>query len=111
MWKLLIIIKVTIMPNTSRLPIHPGEFLQDELNEIGMTAAELAIRLHVPKNRIYQIISYQRNITADTALRLGKFFGVSPQLWLNLQKDYELDMATKKLQQTLKKIKPYPHRT
>jgi addiction module HigA family antidote len=77
-----------------REPIHPGEFLADELDELGMSAAELARIIHVPANRISQIIAGKRNITADTALRLGQYFGTGPRLWLNLQQSFELDLAT-----------------
>ncbi|MFQ6018524.1 MAG: HigA family addiction module antitoxin [Kiloniellaceae bacterium] len=76
-----------------REPIHPGEFLVDELEELGMSAAGLARIIRVPANRISQIISGKRNITADTALRLGRYFGTGPQIWLNLQQAYELDLA------------------
>ena len=77
----------------AREPIHPGEFLADELAEIGLSAAELARVLKVPANRISQIIAGKRAITADTALRLGQYFGTGPNLWMNLQKAYELDAA------------------
>ncbi len=76
-----------------REPIHPGEFLADELGEIGISAAALARIIHVPANRISQIIAGKRNITAATALRLGRYFGTGPQIWLNLQQAYELDLA------------------
>ena len=76
-----------------REPIHPGEFLADELEELGMSAAELARIVHVPPNRISQIIAAKRSITADTALRLGQYFGTGAQIWLNLQTAYELDLA------------------
>lgn len=89
-----------------REPIHPGEFLADELEELHMTAAELARQLHVPENRISQIIAGKRNITADTALRLGRWFGTGEQIWVNLQKTYELDLARQKLAGELNKIKP-----
>jgi addiction module HigA family antidote len=77
----------------ARTPIHPGEILADELEEIGLTATELARLLEVPPNRISQIASGKRAITADTALRLARYFGTSPDLWMNLQKTYELDQA------------------
>ena len=76
-----------------RDPIHPGQFLADELAELGMTPAELARELHVPANRIYQILGGRRAITADTALRLGQWLGTSAELWINLQKLYELRLA------------------
>ncbi len=74
----------------ARTSIYAGEILADELKEIGISAAELAHILHVPTNRITQIIKGQRAITADTALRLGQWFGTGAELWLNLQKSYEL---------------------
>ena len=77
-----------------RDPIHPGAFLADELDELGISAAELARIIHVPANRISQIIAGKRNVTADTALRLGQYFGTGPRLWLNLQQSFELDLAT-----------------
>ena len=77
----------------ARTPIHPGEILADELEELGLTSAELARTIDVPANRITQIIAGKRNITADTALRLGRYFGTSADFWMNLQKTYELDLA------------------
>jgi addiction module HigA family antidote len=76
-----------------RPPIHPGEILADELAELQMSAAELGRALHVPTNRITQILAGKRSITADTALRLGVWFGTGPEIWLNLQKSYELRLA------------------
>ncbi len=77
----------------ARTPIHPGEILADELNELSLSGAELARLIDVPANRISQIVAGKRNITADTALRLGRYFGTSPDFWMNLQKTYELDEA------------------
>jgi addiction module HigA family antidote len=74
-------------------PIHPGVVLADELAELGMSPAELARELHVPSNRIYQLIAGKRAMTADTALRLQQWLGVSADFWMNLQKRYELDVA------------------
>jgi len=93
--------------NNRKDPIHPGEILADELAEIGMTALELGKRLGVPNNRLYQIINGKRDVTADTALRLGQFFGTGPELWLNLQKSYELDVARQKIGDKLKSIQRY----
>jgi addiction module HigA family antidote len=76
-----------------RTPIHPGEHLAEELREIGITAAELSRQIDVPVNRITGIIHGQRGITADTALRLGHWFGTTPQFWMNLQQLYELRLA------------------
>lgn len=76
--------------------IYPGEHLAEELEELGMSAAELARQLGVPTNRITGIINGQRAITGDTALRLGHFFGTSPEFWLNLRSLYELRLAKQK---------------
>jgi antitoxin HigA-1 len=76
-----------------RTPIHPGEHLDEELRELGISAAELSRQIDVPVNRITGIIHGQRGITADTALRLGHWFGTSPQFWMNLQQLYELRLA------------------
>ena len=88
----------------TREPIHPGEFLADELVEIKISATELSRRIDVPANRISQIIRGKRDITADTALRLGQFFGTGPELWLNLQKTYDLDKARAALGRKINKI-------
>jgi addiction module HigA family antidote len=80
----------------ARDPIHPGKFLADELDALDMNAADLAHALHVPANRIYQILQGKRSVTADTALRLSQWLGTSPDLWLNLQKLYELRLAEQK---------------
>jgi antitoxin HigA-1 len=74
-------------------PIHPGEILKDELAEIGKTANAFAHALHVPANRITAILNGTRSITADTALRISKFFGTTPEFWLNLQTAYDLKLA------------------
>ena len=72
---------------------------------------ELAVRIGVPDNRIYQIINGKRDITADTALRLGQFFGTGADLWINLQKAYELDVAKGKIGNSLKTIIPVERQT
>jgi len=92
-------------------PVHPGEILADELEYIGMTASELAGKIGVPKNRLYQIINGTRSITADTALRLAAFFKTSAGIWMNLQKSYELDVVAKEIGNSLKKITPYDSKT
>jgi addiction module HigA family antidote len=73
-----------------RPAIHPGEILKDELEFLEMSAAELARALDVPANRVSQILAGKRAITADTAVRLGYWLGTGPELWLNLQRQYEL---------------------
>jgi len=85
-----------------REPIHPGRFLADELDALGMSVPAVAEVLHVPANRIYQLLKGQRALTADTALRLGQWLGTSAEMWLNLQKLYELRLAE---QRAGKKIK------
>lgn len=87
----------------ARDPIHPGKFLADELAELGMSAAALAQILHVPPNRIYQILSGKRALTADTALRLSRWLGTSPEFWLNLQKLYELRLAEQQSGEEIKR--------
>jgi addiction module HigA family antidote len=76
--------------------IHPGEHLAAELDELEMSAAELARRLNVPTNRITEILNGRRAITGDTALRLAHFFGTTAEFWLNLQSLYEIRMARQK---------------
>jgi len=89
-----------------RKPIHPGEILADELAELGVTAAQLAKAIHVPANRISQVLAGKRAITADTALRLGKWFGTGPRIWLNLQQAYELDVVSQEIAGVLQSISP-----
>ena len=84
-------------------PIHPGQVLADELAEIGMTPAELARNLHVPSNRLYQLIAGKRAMTADTALRLEQWLGVEAGFWMNLQKSYELDLAAEQIGEEIKR--------
>jgi addiction module HigA family antidote len=80
----------------ARDPIHPGRFLADELDALDMSVPEVAAVLHVPANRIYQLLKGQRALTADTALRLSQWLGTSAEMWLNLQKLYELRLAEQK---------------
>ena len=74
-------------------PVHPGEILREELDALDLSANALSKALGVPVNRITMILNGQRGVTADTALRLARYFGTSPQLWLNLQKAWELRRA------------------
>jgi addiction module HigA family antidote len=87
----------------ARNPIHPGKFLADELDALGVSVPELAEILHVPANRIYQILKGQRALTADTALRLSQWLGTSAEMWLNLQKLYELRLAEQQSGEKIKK--------
>src|SRR5437667_12334523 len=95
-------------PKAKKLdPIHPGEILLEEfMKPMGVSINELAREIMVPPNRISGIVNSGRSITADTALRLGKFFGVSPETWLNLQSDYDLRLAQRS---TWQKIEPRIH--
>lgn len=75
-------------------PIHPGETLREDfLKPLGLTANRLAIELQVPVTRVNDIVRGKRAITADSALRLATYFGTTPQFWMNLQANYDLDLA------------------
>jgi addiction module HigA family antidote len=87
-----------------RSAIHPGEHLAEQLEELDMSAAELARQLKVPTNRVTEILNGRRTITGDTALRLGHFFGTSAEFWMNLQKLYELRLAEIKSGETIKDL-------
>lgn len=87
-----------------RPPIHPGEILSDELQEVDTSPAELARQIDVPPNRISQIINGKRSITGDTALRLGHWFGTSAQFWLNLQTSYDLRLAEQAAGEAIAKL-------
>ena len=71
-------------------PVHPGEVLRDELDELGLSDNALSKALGVPVNRVTMILNGQRGVSADTARRMARYFGTTPQLWLNLQKTWEL---------------------
>jgi addiction module HigA family antidote len=88
----------------ARLPIHPGEHLKEALDELNMSAAELARQLRIPTNRITGILNEERAVTADTALRLGHWFGMSADFWLNLQKLYELRLAENAVGAEIRKL-------
>ena len=88
----------------ARSSIHPGKHLAEELKERGISAAALARQIGVPVNRITGIINGQRAVTADTALRLGHWFDISPEFWLNLQKIYELRRARQDIGDDLEKM-------
>ena len=90
-------------------PIHPGEILLEEfLKPMGLSQNRMAMDIHVPARRINEIVHGTRRITADTALRLGRFFGNSPQFWLGLQMDYDLDIADDNLKDRLdREVHPY----
>jgi addiction module HigA family antidote len=84
-------------------PIHPGELLRDELHDIGVSLNELGRALRVPMNRVSAIVNGKRAITVDTAMRLARYFGTSPQYWLNLQNAYDLEVAGRDLESRIEK--------
>ena len=90
-------------------PVHPGEVLLEEfLNPLGLSQNKLAVNIGVPARRINEIVLEKRRISADTALRLGRFFGMSSEFWLGLQSQYDLDVAADSLGDRLKKeVKEY----
>ncbi len=81
----------------SLAPVHPGEALQEEIAARGLTAHALGLKLSVPANRLTEIINGKRGISPDTALRLGRYLGAGAAFWLNLQSQYDLAMAEKRL--------------
>lgn len=88
-------------------PIHPGEVLMEEFIEpFGITQHKLAVAIRVPPRRINEIVHGKRAITADTALRLGKYFGIDAQFWLNVQSRYEIEVAQDRLADEIEAIKP-----
>jgi antitoxin HigA-1 len=88
-------------------PIHPGEHLEEDfLKPLGITPYRLAKDIDVPPNRITAIIAGERDITADTALRLGRYFGTSAQSWINLQTAYDLEVAAQQIAGDLERIEP-----
>ena len=85
-------------------PVHPGEVLMEEfLKPMELSQNRLALAIGVPPRRINEIVLRKRSITADTALRLGCYFGMSPQFWLGLQMDYDLDVTADNLEKRLKR--------
>ncbi len=90
-------------------PVHPGEVLLEEfLKPMGLSQHQLALSIGVDARRINEIVLGKRRITADTALRLARFFGTTPQFWMGLQSDYDLDVAEDKLGDRLEKeVRPY----
>jgi addiction module HigA family antidote len=90
-------------------PIHPGEHLQEFLTDFGLTKNQFAKALHVPPNRITAIINGTRGISAETAMRLARYFGTSVQMWMNLQAHYEMEVARDRFEVAIRKeVKPRP---
>ena len=96
------------LTTTDKLPpVHPGEILmEDFLKGMGITQHKLAVSIGVPPRRINEIVHRKRAVTADTALRLAKFFEMSPQFWLGLQAQYDLDVAEDKILSEIERIQP-----
>jgi len=78
---------------TKLRPIHPGEILKTVLDDAGISANAVALALRIPANRLTEIVNERRSISADTALRLARYFGTSAQMWMNLQAKYDLETA------------------
>lgn len=97
-------------PSDHGVAIHPGEFLlEDFMKPLGLSANALAIALHVPVTRISEIVRQRRGITADTAMRLGLYFGTTAEFWMNMQKSYELGIASKEsLTRIRREVHPAP---
>jgi addiction module HigA family antidote len=87
-----------------RRVVHPGEILKDELDTLGITLTEFARQIDVPPNRISQIIAGKRSVTGDTALRLGHWFGIDPQFWLNLQAQHDLAVADREIGEAIRHL-------
>jgi antitoxin HigA-1 len=88
-------------------PVHPGEVLmEDFIKGFGITQNKVAVAIGVPPRRINEIVHGKRSVTADTALRLGRYFGVSAQFWLNLQDQYDLDVHQDQIESQLARIVP-----
>ncbi len=95
---------------THREPTHPGEMLREEfLVPMEITQRELAVAIHVPYQRVNELVNQKRGVTPSTALRLGKFFGVSPDFWLNLQMRWELSKAQNIEKKEIESIHGFKH--
>ena len=84
--------------------VHPGEVLREELTEMGVSPTTFARQIDVPPNRVSQIIAGKRSVTGDTALRFGHWFGVEPQFWLNLQAQFDLVVADRRVGQAVRNL-------
>ncbi len=89
-------------------PVHPGTILREIMGELGITQVRLAHDIGVSPMRISHIINASRPVTGDIALRLGRYFGQSPQFWMNLQSSFDMQTAQEKIGKTLSKIHPCP---
>lgn len=91
--------------------VHPGEILRDELAELGVSPTTFARQIGVPPNRVGQIIAGKRSVTGDSALRLGHWFGVEPQFWLNLQAQFDLAAAEQRVGSVVRALPTAAERT
>lgn len=100
----------TIRSKDKMPPLHPGEMLREEfMRPLGISANALALALHVPVTRVSEIVNERRSVTADTALRLERYFGMPADFWLNLQKQYELESVEDSLATTIRRqVRPAP---
>ncbi len=91
-------------------PLHPGEMLREEfMAPLGLSASAVALAIRVPTTRITEIVNRRRGITADTALRLAKLFRMTPEYWMGLQVDYDLDVAMEQMKQVIERdVHPLP---
>ena len=92
------------MEKLFRRAVHPGEVLRSELEELGVSQAAFARNIRVPSNRISQIVAGKRSISGDTALRLGHWFGMEPQFWMNLQAQFDLAVADQEVGQAVREL-------
>jgi addiction module HigA family antidote len=91
-------------------PVHPGEILKDELQELHMSGNALALALRIPADRVTEIINGRRSVSADTALRLARYFGTSAQMWMNLQSQFDLETAEESIAaQVEAEVQPLRH--
>jgi antitoxin HigA-1 len=95
-------------PKTKLAPIHPGEVLRTVLDDAALNAHQVALSLRIPANRLTAILGGKRSITADTALRLARFFGTSAEMWINLQARYDLQVAEDELSEKVaQEVRPF----
>ncbi|MEP7355161.1 MAG: HigA family addiction module antitoxin [Acidobacteriota bacterium] len=88
-------------PAIKRPPVHPGRILKNEIQETNLNPHSVALALRIPANRLTEIINGRRSISADTAMRLGRFFGTTAQFWMNLQSHYDLQVAEDRLSEKI----------
>jgi antitoxin HigA-1 len=91
-------------------PVHPGEILKDELQELHMSGNALALALRIPANRVTKIINRKRSVSAETALRLARYFGTSAQMWMHLQSQFDLETAEESIAARIEaEVQPLRH--